>query len=101
MNLINRIQAPTPKFFRKVRTIGIILAAVSASIMAAPVALPVVVVQIAGYLAVAGSVATAVAQTATEENNDHAVREDTNHGDTHHGGEGPLNEESYGYEHRP
>jgi hypothetical protein len=44
----------------------LILAAASASILAAPVALPAVVVQIAGYLAVAGSVATAVAQTATD-----------------------------------
>lgn len=66
MNIINRLQSPTPNFFRKVRTIGLVLAALSASILAAPVALPAVVVQIAGYLAVAGSVATAVAQTATE-----------------------------------
>ena len=66
MNIINRLQSPTPHFFRKVRTIGLVLAALSASILAAPVALPAVVVQIAGYLAVAGSVATAVAQTATE-----------------------------------
>ena len=85
MNIIERTKAPTPKFFRKVRTIGLILAAASASILAAPVALPVVVVQIAGYLAVAGSVATAVAQTATEErkkNGGGVVREDTNHGET-------------------
>lgn len=91
MNIIERTKAPTPKFFRKVRTIGLILAAASASILATPVALPAVVVQIAGYLAVAGSVATAVAQTATEE--ERVVRGDTNHGetrvvseDTNHGG---------------
>ena len=80
MNLINRIQAPTPTFFRKVRTIGLVLAAMSASLLAAPGALPAVVVQIAGYLAVAGSVATAVAQTATE-------GEQRNE---------PVNEEAYG-----
>ena len=68
MNIINRIQAPTPKFFRKVRTIGLLLAAVSATLLASPIALPAVVIQVAGYLAVAGSVATAVAQTATEDN---------------------------------
>ena len=67
MNIIDRIIAPTPKFFKKVRTIGLVLAAVSASLLAAPVALPTVVVQIAGYLAVAGSVDTAVSQVATME----------------------------------
>lgn len=87
MNIIERAKAPTPKFFRKVRTVGLILAAVSASLLAAPVALPAVVVQVAGYLAVAGSVATAVAQTATEERRKRkeedvdVVREDPNHGD--------------------
>ena len=67
MNIIDRVIAPTPKFFKKVRTVGLVLAAVSASLLAAPVALPAVVVQIAGYLAVAGSVATAVSQVATME----------------------------------
>jgi hypothetical protein len=67
MNIIDRIIAPTPKFFKKVRTVGLVLAAVSASLLAAPVALPAVVLQLAGYLAVAGSVATAVSQVATME----------------------------------
>lgn len=84
MNIIQRAQAPTPKFFRKVRTIGLILAAVSASILAAPVALPAVVVQVAGYLAVAGSVATAVAQTATDNEfvSKDAVSQETNNNTT-------------------
>jgi hypothetical protein len=67
MNILDRIIAPTPKFFKKVRTVGLVLAAVSASLLAAPVALPAVVLQLAGYLAVAGSVATAVSQVATME----------------------------------
>jgi hypothetical protein len=66
MKLKERIEAPTPKFFKKVRNIGLILAAVSATLLTTPVALPIVVVKIAGYLAVAGSVASAVSQTATE-----------------------------------
>ncbi|HEY1113523.1 MAG TPA: hypothetical protein VGE66_08170 [Chitinophagaceae bacterium] len=92
MNIIERTKAPTPKFFRKVRTVGLILAAVSASLLAAPVALPAVVVQVAGYLAVAGSVATAVAQTATEERRKkkeeevEVVSEDTNHGEDNNKG---------------
>jgi hypothetical protein len=67
MTLIQRIQSPTPPFFKKIRTLGIILASVSASLLAAPIALPVVITQIAGYLAVAGSVATAVSQVATDD----------------------------------
>jgi hypothetical protein len=66
MKLSERIQSPTPKFFKKLRNIGLILAAVSTTIIAAPVALPAVVIQIAGYLAVASSVASAVSQTAVE-----------------------------------
>jgi hypothetical protein len=64
MKLINRMQAPTPPFFKKLRTIGLILAAVSSTIVAAPVALPAIVIQIAGYLAVASTVVSAVSQTA-------------------------------------
>jgi hypothetical protein len=66
MNLIERLQAPTPKFFRTIRNIGIVLAAVSSSIIAAPVALPAIVVQIATYMAIAASVATALSQAAVE-----------------------------------
>ena len=65
MTLNERIQSPTPKFFKKVRNIGLVLAAVSATLIASPVALPAVVVQVAGYLAVAGSVASAVSQATT------------------------------------
>jgi hypothetical protein len=66
MNLIERVSSPTPKFFKKLRNIGLILAAVSGTIMAAPIALPAVVVQIAAYLALASSVASAVSQTVVE-----------------------------------
>jgi hypothetical protein len=66
MNLIQRIESPTPSFFKKVRNIGLVLAAISATLLTTPVALPLVIVKIAGYLAVAGSVASAVSQTATE-----------------------------------
>lgn len=65
MTIIKRIQAPTPSFFKKVRNIALVLAAVSGSILAAPVALPAVVVQLAGYLAVAAGVASAVSQVTT------------------------------------
>ena len=72
MNIIDRAQAPTPKFFKKVRNIGLILAAVSGTLLATPVALPVVIVKIAGYLAVAASAAAAVSQVTTEEDDQKA-----------------------------
>lgn len=66
MKLAERVKSPTPKFFKKVRNIGLSLAAISATILAAPISLPAVVVKIAGYLAVAGSVAGTVSQTAVK-----------------------------------
>lgn len=67
MNIIQRIQSPTPTFFKKVRKIGIILAAVSGAILAAPASLPAAVLTVASYLGIAASIATAVSQTVTEE----------------------------------
>jgi len=66
MNLIKRAKAPTPKFFKVLRNIGLTLAAVGGTIIAAPIALPVIVTTIGGYLAVAGGVVTAVSQLTTE-----------------------------------
>ncbi|WP_309613665.1 hypothetical protein [Flavobacterium sp.] len=67
MNVVQRAKAPTPKFFKILRTIGLALLAVSGSIIAAPVALPAVVVTIAGYSAVAGGVLSAVSQITVED----------------------------------
>jgi hypothetical protein len=66
MNIIERVNAPTPKFFRVLRTIGLSLAAASAAILAAPIALPAALVTAAGYVALAGTVVTAVSQTAVD-----------------------------------
>ena len=63
---MKRMQAPTPKFFRILRTVGIGLAAVCGTLLTAPLALPAVVITIAGYVSVAGAVMTAVSQTAVE-----------------------------------
>jgi len=67
MNVIDRVKAPTPKFFRVLRTLGLCLAAASVTILAAPIALPPALVSVAGYVALAGTVATAVSQTAVED----------------------------------
>ena len=68
MNIIKRVKAPTPKFFKVLRNIGLTMAAVGGTILAAPVALPVVVITIGGYVAVAGGVISAVSQlTSTQD----------------------------------
>lgn len=67
MNIQKRVKAPTPKFFRILRTIGLSLLAVSGSIMASPIALPAAVVTVAGYVAVAGGVISAVSQVTVDE----------------------------------
>ena len=70
MNIVQRAKAPTPKFFRVLRTIGLALAAASGALLAAPIALPAAVITVAGYLTVAGSVATAVSQVAVQKEDD-------------------------------
>lgn len=64
--ILNRLQSPTPSFFSKLRNISILIAAIAGTILAAPVALPALVVQIVGYIALAGTVAGAVSQTAVK-----------------------------------
>ncbi|CAM2849490.1 hypothetical protein SAMN05444143_101933 [Flavobacterium succinicans] len=60
--IIKRATAPTPKFFKVLRTLGLTLAAVGGTIIAAPIALPVVVSTIGGYMAVVGGVLSATSQ---------------------------------------
>ena len=66
MKLAERVKSPTPKFFKNLRNIGLILATIATTIVAAPVELPAVVINIAEYLAVASGVASAVSQTAVK-----------------------------------
>ena len=61
---------PTPRFFRKVRTIGAALAAIGGVIATAPVALPAVLVTLGGYLVLAGSVVAAVSSVAVAPDGD-------------------------------
>lgn len=59
--------APTPKFFQRLRMLGLILAAIGGVLVASPYEIPSVLVDIGGYLIVAGAVATAVAQTTVDD----------------------------------
>lgn len=65
MKITDRVKAPTPKFFKVLRNIGLALAALGGTLLAAPIALPVVVTTVGGYLAVAGGVVSAVSQLTT------------------------------------
>ena len=66
LSILGRAAMPTPRFFRILRVIGLTLAAASGTLLAAPVALPAIVTTIAAYVAVAGTVATAVSQVTVE-----------------------------------
>ena len=67
MNILKRAKAPTPKFFKVLRNVGLALAAIGGTILAAPIALPVVLTSAAGYLTVAGGVLSAISQLTTKE----------------------------------
>jgi len=66
MNIVERMKAPTPKWFKVLRTIGITLASVGGAVLASPVALPAGIVTAAGYLLLGGTVVSAVAQTGVK-----------------------------------
>jgi uncharacterized membrane protein HdeD (DUF308 family) len=68
--IVRRATAPTPKFFRLLRTIGLTLVAVGGTVLASPVLLPVVLVSLGGYLTVAGGVITAVSQLSIRDDSE-------------------------------
>lgn len=65
--IVERAIAPTPKFFRTLRAIGLSLLAISGGILASPVVLPAAITTLATYLAVAGGIASAVSQVTIED----------------------------------
>jgi hypothetical protein len=68
--VISRISAPTPKFWKRVQRIGASLATIAFTILAIPatsgIALPLMVVNLANYALVVGITAGGVAQLAVE-----------------------------------
>jgi len=74
MNIIKRAKAPTPKFFKVLRTVGLVLAGIGGSILAAPIELPLLIMSLGGYMTVAGGVISAVSQVTIEDSKD-SVRE--------------------------
>jgi len=70
MNLQERFEKPTPKFFRVLRNVGIALTAAGGALLAAPVALPAALLSVAGYVTVAGTVVTVVSQSVVRDEDD-------------------------------
>ena len=68
MSIKQRWCAKTPKFWRKVQKISIIIGAVAGVIISAPIALPAVVVTLSGYAITAGTVAAPLSQLTIEDN---------------------------------
>ncbi len=67
MNIIKRAQAPTPKLFKVLRNVGLVMATIGGVLLTAPVALPITLVTIGGYLTVAGGVISAVSQITVDD----------------------------------
>ncbi|MEQ9217929.1 MAG: hypothetical protein RLO17_07805 [Cyclobacteriaceae bacterium] len=67
MTIIERVKAPTPKFFKVLRNVGLALAAAGGALLAAPISLPAGIVALGGYLTVGGTVLTAVSQVTVED----------------------------------
>ena len=72
--VIRRLKAPTPKFFKVLRNVGLVLATVGGTLVTAPVSLPIIVTTIGGYIAVAGGVISAVSQLTTTDKENNVIQ---------------------------
>lgn len=70
MNIIDRAKAPTPKFFKLLRTVGMALASVGGVIIGSPILLPASIVTAGGYILLTGTIITAVCQITVDEQPD-------------------------------
>ncbi|MEY3051319.1 MAG: hypothetical protein RLY31_1104 [Bacteroidota bacterium] len=70
MSVMERLGAPTPKFFKTILNQGIVLGAIGGTLITVPVALPAWILAAAKVLVVAGSVAAGVSLTAVKATNE-------------------------------
>lgn len=66
MGIKERLFSKTPPFFRKLRTIGLVLIAAGSATSTVQITLPTIITEISGYLIVAGSVMVAVSQAVVK-----------------------------------
>ena len=67
LSLKQRWKAPTPKFWKKVQRLGILLTAVGTALATAPVALPAAVITAGAYAAFGGGLIAAMSQLTVED----------------------------------
>ena len=67
MNLKQRFLAPTPKFWKKVRNIGITVGALGGGLLTLPISLPTSLVTIAGYMVATGTLTGILSQTTVKD----------------------------------
>jgi hypothetical protein len=67
MTIYERATAETPQFFKKLRTIGIVVGVVGGALATAPVSLPAGIIALSGYLITAGTIITTVSQITVDE----------------------------------
>jgi len=68
MSIKQRWCAKTPRFWKKVQRISILIGAVAGVIIAAPITLPVAVVTVASYAITVGTVAATLSQLTVQTN---------------------------------
>lgn len=68
MELMNRWNSKTPKFWKKVQRIGILAGAIGGVLIAAPIALPAALVTAGGYMVMAGGLTATLSQLTREDN---------------------------------
>jgi mitochondrial fission protein ELM1 len=67
LSLKERVLAPTPKFWKKIQRIGILLTAIGTAVVTAPVALPAAVITAGSYVAFGGGLIAAMSQFTVED----------------------------------
>ena len=67
MNLLQRLTARTPKFFKKLRNLGLVLGTIGTILLTTPVSIPAGIITFATYLTVAGTVCASISQATVEE----------------------------------
>lgn len=66
MGIKERLFSKPPPFFRKLRMIGLVLIAAGSATSTIHITLPEIIIEISGYLIVAGSVMVAVSQAVVK-----------------------------------
>lgn len=67
LSLKERFLAPTPKFWKKVQSIGLVLSAVGTVLITAPVGLPIAIITAGSYAAFGGSLIAAMSQFTVDD----------------------------------